>query len=157
MNTNEQVIKNGGFLEVAKSSLRTFDTMAVSELPVSITEPNQQTSYDYFANKYGHKTAVEFKDDLKAIEKSLHTASSPKMKRKTKRHKKTKWFPSLSLAPNLEDISENEVECHSIEVEQKKKDLATIHKERAMTSGNYGKQEGRSFRHKKFHKSSAKD
>ncbi|KAK3734485.1 hypothetical protein QZH41_000096 [Actinostola sp. cb2023] len=133
--------------------------MAVSELPVSITEPKPHTSYDYFAHKYGHKTVVEFKDDLNAIDKSLHKSGSPKMKRKTtRRHKKAKRFPSLSLVPNLEDISENEESLSfELDVEKKKKDLATIHKERAMTSGNYGKQEGRSFRHKRYHKTSSKD
>lgn len=128
--------------------------MAVSDLPLSITEPDPHTSYDYFAHKYGHKTVVEYKDELRAIEKSLHIASSPKMKRKTRRQKKAKWFPSLSLSPSLEDIHEHE-ECHSLEgIERKKKDLASIHKERAMVSGNCGHQEGRNFRHKKYNQSS---
>ena len=128
--------------------------MAVSEVPLSITEPKQShTSYDYFAHKYGHKTAMEFKEDLNAIERSLHTAASPKMRQKTsRRHKKAKRFPSLTLVPNLEDISENESLSTEFEVEQKK-DLAEIHKERAISSGNYARQEGRSFRHKYYHKS----
>lgn len=126
--------------------------MAVSELPVSITEPKPHTSYDYFAHKYEHKTVVQFKEDLKAIDTSLRTMGSPKRRRKqNRRHKKAK-FPSMAIVPNLEDINETE-ETHSFDDEHKKKDLATIHKERAITSGNLIKQEGRSFRHKKFHKS----
>jgi hypothetical protein len=129
--------------------------MAVSELPVSITEPKPHTSYDYFAHKYEHKTVVQFKEDLKAIDTSLRTMGSPKLRRKQRRHKKAK-FPSMSIVPNLQDINESE-ETNSFDGEKIKKDLATIHKERAITSGNFIKQEGRSFRHKRFHKSSSKD
>ncbi|EDO49324.1 predicted protein [Nematostella vectensis] len=110
--------------------------MAVHESPVSITEPKPDSSYDYFAHKYGHKTVVEYKDELKAIDWSLRSMGSPGVRRRQNRRAKAKnRFPSISNIPNLEDINENDETFHvTLEDEQMHKDLATIHRERAMTS-----------------------
>lgn len=99
--------------------------------PLAMKDLNVAKIYD-FDFKYGQKSAWDFNDDLAAIDLSM--IQSPKVNRH--RRKKRRKYPKFRFVPSLGDIKENELFDTQLESESKlKKDLATIHEERALNCG----------------------
>ena len=101
--------------------------------------------------KYGQKSAWDFNDDLAAINLSMMYSPKANRNRKIKRRK----YPKFRFAPSLGDIKENELFDSQLEnVNKLKKDLASIHEERALNCGiPVVKDEGRHHRHKRHSRS----
>ena len=118
--------------------------------PLTMKELNVAKIYD-FDFKYGQKSAWDFNDDLAAIDLSMMYSPKANRNRKIKRRK----FPKFRFAPSLGDIKENELFDSQLEnVNKLKKDLASIHEERALNCGiPVAKDEGRHHRHKRHSRS----
>ncbi|XP_078364704.1 uncharacterized protein LOC144649131 [Oculina patagonica] len=87
-----------------------------------------------FDFKYGRKSALDFNDDLVAIDLSM--MQSPKVNRH--RRKKRRKYPKFRFVPSLEDIKEHELfetQQENLNLKKLEKDLATIHQERALNCG----------------------
>ena len=118
--------------------------------PLTMMELNGAKIYD-FDFKYGQKSAWDFNDDLAAINLSMMYSPKANRNRKIKRRK----YPKFRFAPSLGDIKENELFDSQLEnVNKLKKDLASIHEERALNCGiPVVKDEGRHHRHKRHSRS----
>ena len=116
--------------------------------PLTMKELSVDKVYD-FDFKYGQKSAVDFHKDLAAIDLSMMQNPKGTRRRRIKRRK----YPKLSFVPSLEDIKENEL--FELSFEDEKKDLAAIHRERALSCGLAVKEEGRRHRHKRHSRSSS--
>lgn len=113
--------------------------------PLAMKDLNVCKVYD-FDFKYGQKSALDFHEDLAAIDHSM--MQSPKAVRRRRIVKRRK-YPRFGFVPSLEDIKENELFETSSGEEEEKKDLAAIHRERALSCGMSIKEEGRRHRHKR--------
>ena len=121
-----------------------------NDKPLTMKELNVAKIYD-FDFKYGQKSAWDFNDDLAAIDLSMMYSPKANRNRKIKRRK----FPKFRFAPSLGDIKENELFDSQLEnVNKLKKDLASIHEERALNCGiPVAKDEGRHHRRKRHSRS----
>jgi len=119
--------------------------------PLTMKELDVAKIYD-FDFKYGQKTAWDFNDDLAAIDLSMMYSPKANRNRKIKRRK----YPKFRYAPSLGDIKENELFDSQLEnVNKLKKDLASIHEERALNCGiAVVKEEGRHHHSKRHSRSS---
>ena len=117
------------------------------DIPLTMKDLSPDKGYD-FDLKYGHKSTLDFHEDLAAIDHSMMQKPRVKRRRKVKRKK----YPSFGFVPSLEDIKENELFETQLE---DKKDLAAIHRERALSCGLAMKNENRRFRHKRHTKNSS--
>jgi len=113
-------------------------------------ELNVARIYD-FDFKYGQKSAWDFNEDLAAIDLSMMYSPKANRNRKIKRRK----YPKFRFAPSLGDIKENELFDSQLEsVNKLKKDLSSIHEERALNCGiAVVKDEGRHHHHKRHSRS----
>lgn len=118
------------------------------DIPVAMKELNGAKSFD-FDFKYGRKSALDFHADLAAIDLSMMQSPKPVRRRRVKRRK----YPKFSFVPSLEDIKENEL--FETSSDEEKKDLAAIHRERALSCGMSVKEEGRRHRHKRHSRGSS--
>ena len=117
------------------------------ERPLAMRDLNVAKVYD-FDFKYGQKSALDFHQDLAAIDQSM--MQTPKTVVRRRRIIKRRKYPRFGFVPSLEDIKENELfETSEISIEEEKKDLAAIHRERALSCGMSFKEEGRRHRHKR--------
>ena len=115
--------------------------------PLAMKDLNVAKVFD-FDFKYGKKSAVDFHEDLAAIDQSM--MQSPKTVVRRRRIIKRRKYPRFGFVPSLEDIKENELfETSEAAVEDEKKDLAAIHRERALSCGLAVREEGRRHRHKR--------
>ena len=116
------------------------------ETPVTMKELSLARVYD-FDFKYGQKTALDFNEDLAAIDRSM--MQSPKRNRR--RVKKRRKYPKFRFVPCLEVIQENELFETQLENFKLKldKDLAAIHEERALGCGPPPLEDGRRYRYKR--------
>lgn len=112
------------------------------DIPLAMKDLNVAKVYD-FDFKYGHKSTLDFHQDLAAIDLSMMQSPKPTRRRRIKRRK----YPKFSFVPSLEDIKENEL--FETSSDDEKKDLAAIHRERALSCGMSVKEEGRRHRHKR--------
>ena len=114
--------------------------------PLTMKELNMAKVYD-FDFKYGQKSAWDFSDDLAAIDLSMRQSPKVNLHRGRKRRK----YPKFRFVPCLEDIKENELfEAQLEHLNKLKKDLASIHEERALNCGMpVLKDEGRRHRRKR--------
>lgn len=114
------------------------------ERPVSMKELSLTKVYD-FEFKYGQKTACDLNEDLSVIDRSMMQSS----KRNRYRFKKQrKQCPCFSFVPTLEVIQENELFETQLKGQVKfrqDKDLASIHKERALGCGDSLLENGRVY------------
>ena len=110
--------------------------------PLTMKELSVDKVYD-FDFKYGQKSALDFNEDLIAIDISMMQSPRATRRRRIKRRK----YPKFSFVPSLEDIKENEL--FETSSDDEKKDLAAIHRERALSCGLSVKEEGRRHRHKR--------
>ena len=118
-----------------------------ADKPLTMKELNVAKIYD-FDFKYGQKSALDFHQDLAAIDLSMMQSPKVTRRRRIKRRK----YPRFGFVPSLEDIKENELFETSSE-EDEKKDLAAIHRERALSCGMSVKEEVRRHRHKRHSRS----
>lgn len=109
--------------------------------PMSMTELTLEKICD-FDYKYGAKFNKDFSDDFKAIDKSMMRSPKVRRRRKVKR----KRFPTVSCVPLLEDIKENEL----FEPEEAIKDLADVHRERALSCGFIKEESSRRCHQKRY-------
>ena len=118
--------------------------------PLTMKELNVARIYD-FDFKYGQKSAWDFNDDLAVINLSMMYSPKANRNRKVKRRK----YPKFRFAPSLGDIKENELFDSQLEnVNKPKKDLVSIHEERALNCGiPVEKDEGRHHRQKRHSRS----
>ncbi|KAL9974275.1 hypothetical protein ACROYT_G011292 [Oculina patagonica] len=101
------------------------------EKPLTMKELNGTKVYD-FDFKYGQKSSWDFSDDLAAIDLSIRQSPKGNLHRRIKRRK----YPKFRFVPSLEDIKENELfEAELQNLNKLKKDLASIHEERALNCG----------------------
>lgn len=120
------------------------------DLPLTMKELSVEKGVD-FDFKYGQKSALDFNEDLAAIDLSM--MQSPKVNRHRK--KKRRKYPKFRFVPSLEDIKEHELFETQLESMRKfEKDLASIHEERALNCGMSIKEEGRRERRKRGTRSS---
>ena len=115
--------------------------------PLSMKDFNAAKVYD-FDFKYGQKSVLDFREDLAAIDLSM-MQTKPVVRRR--RIVKKRKYPKFGFVPSLEDIKENELfEISAAVAEEEKKDLAAIHRERALSCGMSVKEpEGRRHRHRR--------
>ncbi|XP_078364703.1 uncharacterized protein LOC144649130 [Oculina patagonica] len=119
------------------------------DIPLAMKELNGAKSFD-FDFKYGQKSALDFHQDLAAIDLSMMASPKPTRRRRVKRRK----YPKFSFVPSLEDIKENEL--FETSSDDEKKDLAAIHRERALSCGMSVKEEGgRRHRHRRHSRGSS--
>lgn len=116
------------------------------ERPLAMMDLNVAKAYD-FDFKYGKKSALDFCEDLAAIDQSM--MQGPKTVVRRRRIIKRRKYPRFGFVPSLEDIKENELFQASENIVDEKKDLAAIHRERALSCGMSVKEEGRRHRHKR--------
>lgn len=115
--------------------------------PLAMMDLNVGKAYD-FDFKYGQKSALDFCADLAAIDQSMMQGPKPVVRRR--RIIKRRKYPRFGFVPSLEDIKENELFETSEPIVEEKKDLAAIHRERALSCGMSVREEGRrSHRHKR--------
>ena len=122
------------------------DTTPTDELkPLTMKELSVAKVYD-FDFMYGQKTALNFKDDLAAIDRSM----MQKPQRNRKRFKKRRKYPKFIFKPTLEVIEENELFESKLDVVKYTldKDLAAIHEERALRCATPISEDGRRYRYK---------
>lgn len=115
--------------------------------PLSMKDFNVAKVYD-FDFKYGQKSVLDFHEDLAAIDLSM-MQTKPVVRRR--RIVKKRKYPKFGFVPSLEDIKENELfEISASVTEDEKKDLAAIHRERALSCGMSVKEpESRRHRHRR--------
>lgn len=115
--------------------------------PLSMKDFNVAKVYD-FDFKYGQKSVFDYHEDLAAIDLSM-MQTKPVVRRR--RIVKKRKYPKFGFVPSLEDIKENELfEISASVTEDEKKDLAAIHRERALSCGMSVKEpEGRRHRHRR--------
>lgn len=121
----------------------------------AVTMTDSQTQ-EMFGNQYGfchrYRNPVTFHEDVKTIEKSMRESQAER--RKAVRRKNCKRKHSTLRIPKLENIEEDELLEPAISHNERsdKRDLAAIHRERALGCGAGLSQqnEGRRFRHKKY-------
>ena len=126
--------------------------LSQDDKPLTMKELNVAKIFD-FDFKYGQKSAWEFNDDLASI--NLSMMYSPKVNRHRK--KKRRKYPKFRFVPSLGDIKENELfDAHLELFNERKKDLAAIHEERALNCGMPVKKDEsrRRHRHKRHSRSS---
>ena len=119
--------------------------------PVTMTEAQFQEAYGFC---YRNRSSIALHEDLKTIEKSM--AESQRMLTKARR-KHCKRKRSTLRVPKLENIEEEDLsdflepKIPLSDDSKDKRDLAAIHRERALSCGAAfpEKNEGQRFRHKK--------
>lgn len=116
------------------------------ERPLAMMDLNVAKAYD-FDFKYGKKSALDFCEDLAAIDQSM--MQGPKTVVRRRRIIKRRKYPRFGFVPSLEDIKENELFQATENIVDEKKDLAAIHRERALSCGMSVKEEGRRHRHRR--------
>jgi len=119
--------------------------LAIHDGPLAMKDLNVAKVYD-FDFKYGQKSMLDFHEDLAAIDQSMMQTPKAKAVHRRRIIKKRK-YPRFGFTPSLEDIKENEP--FEVSFEEEKKDLAAIHRERALSCGMSIKEEGRRHRHRR--------